>query len=630
MLHQPATTGTFTHDGPWGTGSSTHSPTNSSSHFPGRSLLQAPLVRAFATHAGVMCLIAALSVLYSWPVFQHPTETIPGMAGDNILFYWDVWRTQVAIEHGTDPLYTTCIFYPTGQSMVFHTHSILHAAFLYPIRHWVGLPGMFNLWVLASFVIGGWGAFLLGRHVFHSGWPALFVAFIFSFSPFRMSHLGNHMFLFSAHWLPFYVLFLLKTLDGRWWHAVLSGLFLSLTVWTDLHYTIHLIVFSVFTLLWYAVAWWRAGRGAAERDEDRADTFLWFHLGVRLLLLGATTSLLTAPLVRPCFEAVRSHREDDRGTSPDARDILMRSGRPANFLLPPARHPIWGWLGEENTELQLNMGYTVLVLCWVAWRCRRTPGQGSVSYWTALSILFVLLAMGPVLMLTSKYTLRIGGTEYNVPLPHALLDCIPGVNMARAPARFMGLGMLAVALVAGFGLQRLIASGRWKWALAASGLLALEFCGKPFPVLWPWTSPGLAQLAAQDGAVIDLPFGVGSALHQSGHMDYFSILSQTAHGRPRVGGMVSRCSDEYRQQLMNEPVLGSLLRMYEGQEIDGERRAFDVAGANETVRHYGIRHVLLRPNQQDQIAHRYLGELFPDAVNHELEYGTVWMELNPK
>jgi hypothetical protein len=569
------------------------------------------------THIGVFLLIGCLSIIYTWPVFSHPTQTIPGIPGDNILFYWDLWRAQQAIANCENPLYTHCIFYPQGQSLVFHTNSVLHAILTYPLRQRLSLAGMYNLWVFGSFVVGGWGAFLLGRYLLANDWAALLVAFVFSFSPFRISHLGNHMMLFSMHWMPFYVLFLLKLRDGKWWHGALAGCFLACTAWTDLHQAIHLLVFTAFTAVW----WLRFARSEGIDHSLRP-------ILTRFMVSATVTALLTMPILIPSAHEVLQRADGDTGKMPNATDIRMRSSRPINFLLPPARHPLWGWLGQESTELQLTVGFGVIALCYVAWRCRRDEAR-AVSYWVTASVWIVALTMGPILMLNSKYTVRIDGAEYNLPMPHALLDLVPGINMARAPARFMGLGTLAIGVVAGYGMRHLLGTGRWKWGMAAAIAVAIEFAGKPFPVLQIYTPPALAELAKQDGAVIDLPFGAGSALRQSGHMDYYSILYQTAHGRPRVGGMVSRCSDHYRQRLLDEPLLGSLLRIYDGKEIDDCQHERDRNQAEETMHRYGIRHALLRPNQQGKTAYWYLRDLFPDAIEHAID-DSLWIELLPK
>src|SRR5262245_18233479 len=104
------------------------------------------------THVVVIGALAVLSIGYTWPVFLHPTQTIPGTAGEHVIFYWDIWRTQHAVEMGENPLVTDRMFYPRGQSMVFHTHAILHAILLYPLRHWLNLAGTYNLWAFGSFV----------------------------------------------------------------------------------------------------------------------------------------------------------------------------------------------------------------------------------------------------------------------------------------------------------------------------------------------------------------------------------------------------------------------------------------------------------------------------------------------
>jgi hypothetical protein len=563
-------------------------------------------------HACVIALLAALSILFTWPAFEHPTREIPGRPGDNLLFLWDIWRTQRALELGANPLFTQLVLYPHRHSVVFHTHAILHAALLYPFRAYLGLAGTYNTWAFGSLVVGGWGAFLLARRVLGDDRAALFAACVFTLSPFRLAHLDGHMMMVSAHWIPFYVLLLLRLREGAPLHALGAGIVLGLTLWTDLHYALHLVIFTGATLVWWL---WRNGLPAARRTL------------AQLGLAGAVVGVFAIPLAAATQQDSESPlRVADGGSIPQRKDTWIRSAQVASFLLPPMHHPILGRWGKNNTERQLYLGVGIIALVALAWR-RRPAAWSDIHYWAAMSAVVVVFALGPVLMIRSKNTLCIHGREFDLPMPYAALQWVPGIRMCRAPARFMGIGTLAIGILAGFGLRTLLRARRSKWAIGLATCTAFEFVAAPFPTTRIQPPSELRELTRRGGSVIDLPFGAGSAVRSSGVLDYACALYQTVHELPRVGGMLSRCRDEDRRELLRQPVLGSLLRLSQGETIDDAARRRDADGAASVLRSYNIRHILVQRREVGKSAHRYIMELFPLAAAHRLSDGTIWISL---
>ncbi|MFN8512536.1 MAG: hypothetical protein U0841_08090, partial [Chloroflexia bacterium] len=145
-----------------------------------------------------------------------------------------------------------------------------------------------------------------------------------------------------------------------------------------------------------------------------------------------------------------------------------------------------------------------------------------------------LLALGP--------TLQIAGRSFGaVPLPYRLVQAVPLANLFRVPARFGLLVTLCLAVLAGIGLVGLaqrfpkLATGRAR--LIALPLLTLMLLVEQFPAPYPLVpveEPAFyRQLAASSerGAVLELPF----ALTRSS-----SLFNQTIHGRPIIGGYLSR------------------------------------------------------------------------------------------
>jgi hypothetical protein len=568
-------------------------------------LVSSPAGKRARTHLVVIGLFAAVSLAFTWPVWLRPAATIAGEPGDNLLFVWNIWQTQSALEAGENPIYTDRVFYPHRQPLVLHTHALLHATLLFPLRHVLGLVGTYNCWMLASLVLAGWGAFLLVRDVTQDTPSAIVGSFIFTFSPFRMAHLAGHMMLVSAHWLPFYVLFLLRMRAGRWWHAVAAGVFLGLILWTDLHYFLYSVILTAATL----IGWFWA------RQRVPLQAVVW-----QVALLAATFALPAIPFAIAAQEAGLALTGADSSLVADRFTTRALSARLADFVRPAKLHPVWGRWMRTNVEHELYVGFVVLGLAgWACWP--RHAGNSQRLYWLGLSLLLAVLAMGPA------YAVRIAGRPFTVPLPHLLLDYVPGANLSRVPARFMGLGMLPIGVLAAIGLRRLLDAGRRWLAVLFVCCLVFEHAAGPYPVTEVRAPASLSQLARTGGSVIDVPFHAGSALDWSGRIERQSLTCQTIHGLPRVGGWLSRCRDTYRQELLREPVLGTLLRLAQFEAVTDEQRQRDRGALGDTAAKYSIRHALIQPSEVGQESHRYLRQLFPDAREHPLEDGGIWMEF---
>ncbi len=252
----------------------------------------------------VLTLYLLLTLLMTWPTAYHLTDSIPGDGFDGWQNYWNLWWVKHALlVEGTNPYFTDLLYAPTGVSLLFHTLNIFNGLWTVPLQLNFGLAVSYNSVVILSFVLAGYGGYLLSlfgltqlKRAFstsspstssgnevqrglslskaapdtpHSLHAAAFVGgLIFTMSPFHFAHLLGHMQVFSLIWPPFYVLWLLRTLstsrsatakavvnneqpwrqDAR--NIVLSALFLSLTTLVALYHTLYLLMLTALVLLW--------------------------------------------------------------------------------------------------------------------------------------------------------------------------------------------------------------------------------------------------------------------------------------------------------------------------------------------------------------------------------------------
>ncbi len=180
----------------------------------------------------------------TWPLARHAGSAIPGDGFDGWQNYWNLWWLKIAlIDRVTNPFVTDILYAPTGVGLYFHTLNPLNGLLSMPVQLASGLIPAYNTVVLISWVLSGYGAFLLclwllkpaqGEMSGSAGsgavrrqrarYAAAFVAgAIYAFAPFHMAHLLGHMQVMSLQWIPFYVLYLLRGICARSRRRVLAA-----------------------------------------------------------------------------------------------------------------------------------------------------------------------------------------------------------------------------------------------------------------------------------------------------------------------------------------------------------------------------------------------------------------------
>ena len=170
---------------------------------------------AWLALAGYLLLTLGLT----YPLVTQFGRAIPGDGFDGWQNYWNLWWIKTAVlEQHTHPWFTHLLYYPTGVGLLFHTLNAFNGFITLPIQLAFGLLPAYNAAVLFSFTLGGLGAYLLARYILGPGssrLAAFAAGVIFTFSPFHIAHLLGHMQVISLEWIPFYALYLLKTVRVR-------------------------------------------------------------------------------------------------------------------------------------------------------------------------------------------------------------------------------------------------------------------------------------------------------------------------------------------------------------------------------------------------------------------------------
>jgi multisubunit Na+/H+ antiporter MnhB subunit len=135
-------------------------------------------------------------------------------------------------------------------------------------------------------------------------------------------------------------------------------------------------------------------------------------------------------------------------------DLFAQSARPLSYIIPVPFHFLFGVVTEQFvgsslygtslTEHALYVGITVLVLSFLAFRRWRRLRDGEERFAIGFFLLLVLVAW----LFSQPPFWRIGGVR--IPMPSAFMYRV--LPMYRAYARFGILLMLALSVLAGYGL----------------------------------------------------------------------------------------------------------------------------------------------------------------------------------
>ena len=527
------------------------------------------------SHLAVLCAYAVLTGLMTWPLARHLADAIPGDGFDGWQNYWNLWWVKVAlVEHVQTPFVTDLLYHPTGVRLYFHTLNPFNGLVTLPIQLSAGLLPAYNAAVFVSWVLAGYGMFLLASWLLRGqrqpagrlgcvrgALPPFLAGAIYTFAPFHMAHLLGHMQVMSLQWIPFYALYLLRALDrGQTalpWRrdALWAGFYLALAGLCDWYFVLYLFFFTALAVIWAALAGWRSRRRLNGAAGSRGVMGLLGQVRGPPLLAAGFFFILLSPLLIPMLREALQFSFMVRPTT----DLYILSASLADFLVPNRLHSLWrpasfAWIGNQVapvSERTIGIGYLALGLAaYAVWVDRRRA-----TFWWICALFFMFMAMGPVLHLGNITWDDIPAAGETPPAgwtPYALLNrLIPFMRISRSVSRFALMVQFSAAILAAFGLAALLVARRRAAGVLAVGACALavvlaEYWTVPYPLSPPDTPAFYHELAATPGAgaVLNLPMNYD----RPGY-----LLYQTVHGRPLTVAYISR--DDPRTLTERAPVL---------------------------------------------------------------------------
>jgi hypothetical protein len=484
---------------------------------------------------------AVIAVLFTLPTLFRITEIVPGEpGGDAWQMVWNLWWVKYALENFQYPLQTNMIFYPEGTDLYLHALNVWNGVVSLPVQYLFGggvagaIAG-YNFIVWLALALSGLGAYKLALYLWQDWRGAVLAGLAFAFCTYHFDHLLGHLNLISSEFIPFYILYFLKTLhEKEKWrkNLALTVMFLIFNMLLELQYVVFLIIFTALYLIYISVA------KLIER-KSQAEVSLRQKWG-RTVLIGVIFGLISLPFsIGVILEYLTNPN-----TVPLRQEKIYSADLLAYFY-PSPFHPLWGEAMEkavkpftasliEKIVFPTFTVYLLIILGLLVSLIGRKRESPKVPYsagvWLYSGLSFVILSFGPVLHLNGK--------ETGIPLPGAIIYELPLLNVTRVPSRFAVIAILALAMLAAWGFSRISLRFNKVWVQNAmmtglAALLLFELLPVPY-ITTQTTTPQFYKNLANDPAkyaVLDLPVKP----YETNYLE-----DQMTHRKPLLGGYISR------------------------------------------------------------------------------------------
>ena len=552
--------------------------------------------KIFGEHVSVVFIFSILTIILTFPVILDFASEAAGFGCyDKCHMMWRIWWTDFSFENGLDFQHSNYIFYPDGVdiggNMAYFTTFIgfLLVQFLDYVIAW-------NIIWFLGLVFGGYGCYLLANNFNKNYFSSIIAGTIFTFTTYHMGQSLVHIGLSMIVWLPIFVLFLFKLLDKQSkYYSIVGGIIFFLVSLTHLYYSVFIAMFSIIFFAIYIF----------KQKKVSNKTFIT-NFSILLTIGLVSTSVLF--LLNPAS----SDEFPNRALS----EHIKYSASLESLILPGSTHTTqiisdYGMnisfysffdkpvpIGE--IEHLIFLGYSVIFLSALAViRYRRNH----VWFWLLICGIFVVMSFGPELKIFHQST--------GIVLPDKVFyDAVPEWDEIRAPARFIVMANLALAVLASYAVYGLIKNkfSSFKQQLMLTTIIGFviifEFSMIPYPSYTEPIPDIYEEIKNDVSKFVVLPAPIGGVGDYSLMSDPTVLYHQLHHEKPIYGGHESRVSHETLKETQTY-----FLNMFHilGSKDDVIKQDLTTHGLS-LFDHFDIKYVTLHKE------HTLAGNVFPNQV----------------
>lgn len=521
-----------------------------------------------------------------WTVYEHTAEIVY----QNIL-------------DGKNPFSRAPLLYPFGWYYALEDVEPLNGLYFLFLRPFLSSFDAFTFIVMAGLILNCISMYILLRLLKMSRPTAYLMSLVYAYSPFVAVRLGHPTYT-DVYLFPFFAASFLQLLRSKQRsmqivYAILLGTISALTVLSNLYFAVMIFLMGAFfaTVFLY----WKP-----------SEVLRFFKEKIVYIIIAILTSIV---LLLPWLIKVYQGILFDDVSSPIITDTAAFSAGLFDILIPGHMQPILGefikYLYWRLTLMGVfeNFVYPGLIILsafgyFILFRKRISRDiQSIIAPLAIVSLLFWILTLGP--------SLKIFGFNTSLPLPYALLNDIPFIQLARAPGRFVIVFIFLGSVIAAYIIEHLrktvfkdkILQRFLYITLSMLFLLDQSYTAAFKDVIKEVPSKAYRYIRQQEGnsPVLEIPFVVRDGLRNFG--DYTSAWrprTQLLHGKPTFSLYAGRINEDIFIYYNEDPFIGTIGRMIDplqskqSDQIVSEKRIGEMA---RSINFLGIEHILLKRNE---------------------------------
>jgi hypothetical protein len=453
-----------------------------------------------------------LTVVLLWPQVRQ-LRSVSDL-GDPLFSIWRLAWVNHQLLRDPAALFDANQFHPERLTLTYSDAMIVPALMAAPL-FWIGVHPVviYNVLLLASFVLSGVAMFLLVRSLTGRSEAAAIAGILFALYPYRFEHY-SHLELLMTMWMPLALWGLHRTLaSGRVRDGLLTGLAFTLQTLSSLYYGCFL---AVYMAVLGGALWLGRGRPRAP---------------IAALAGGAAlAAVLVAPVAAQYIASRPMMGTRETGT------IQFYSAVGQDYLQPNYRSLLYQrWSNGGSPEREIFPRLLPVILA-------------AVALLPPLSIARIAYVLAFVVALDGSF-------GFNGPTFTSLHAALPPFQGLRVPARFSLFAGMSLTILAGYGAMRLLE--RWpRQRLVVTVLLLTAAIGEAFPVLplqRVWDEPPriYASIANREPPIVLAEFPMPPNVYRS-DFDARYLYFSTFHWQDIVNGNSGFFPPSYFELLANE------------------------------------------------------------------------------
>lgn len=548
-------------------------------------------IRTIYLHIFVIVIYSLMTLIMTYPVISNITSSIAGSGGDPWQTLWrfeykDQEMRQALWEESSNATdivkYVRNEFFGGGDARLVNI-SIWPWMWL----HWLfGEPTAYNLVFLLSFILSGYGMFLLVQYLARKEIKKLrnreiekfgnkeiknegkFLNYLFSqflpnagpfitgivymFLPYHVAHAHGHFGAMQTQWLPFIILAAISFIEKP---NIVKSLILSfliiLQAWSEHHYMAWLVIAAFVACVMF-----------------RSNIAHMFTRKKSIFSLTVTGVMIFVFVILPYIPTIQLASRKTSSIAVPKEQIVRLSADIASFFIPPSWHPLWGKPMEvlfgsrvSGNEIEATQYVGLVVILIVVFYRYSLPKKSSRLLFSLLTI-FILISIGP--------QLKIFGSSIPIPLPYDIIDTFPIIDTIRA----VGRGGVIIGLVISilFGYVTASQIRRWQTMVFLFIIIIVDFLFFPFPMQTVQRSQAYEILSTQEGtAIIEIPAATNYVVASR------SLYESVFHKKQVLGNIALEraFSQDTLQTLKQIPVIRQLLYLRTTELIENRKEFFN-------------------------------------------------------